>query len=131
MITYCFINRKSQKWTTKLCFHVLNITSYNTFVLYKKFKNIAQTYLQYLMAIMKKLSNNSLPDSLFLSNIVVVENLISIDLKTIVHFPIRLPRISKCQYCSTSTKKTSIGCACCDVSLCTVPCCVFWHNNQS
>jgi hypothetical protein len=41
MIKYYFTNRKSQKWTTKLCFHVLNITFYNTFVLYKKFKNTA------------------------------------------------------------------------------------------
>jgi hypothetical protein len=76
---------------------------------------------------MKKLSNNSLPDSSFLSNIVVVENQISVDSKTIVHFTIRLPADQNANIALRRPKKeNNIGCACCDV-----PCFALWHGNQS
>lgn len=36
MTKYYSIGKKTQKWTTKMVFHLLNISFYNTYVLYKK-----------------------------------------------------------------------------------------------
>ena len=36
MTKYYSIDRKSQKWTTKITFHLLNIAFYNSYILYKK-----------------------------------------------------------------------------------------------
>jgi hypothetical protein len=99
---YYSIDRKTQKWTIKLCFHVLNIAFYNVFVRHKKFGNSKQTYLQYFIAIMKKLRNINPNDNSFLSNSVIVENPIPVDSKNIIHYAIKLPHRLKCRYCSTT-----------------------------
>jgi hypothetical protein len=81
MTKYYAIDKKSQKWTIKLCFHILNIVFYNSFVLYKKYGDDSCTYLDYLCGIMLELTNKLLTQINDSSAILLPENSSIISIK--------------------------------------------------
>lgn len=142
MTKYYAISRKSRKWTSKLCFHILNIAFYNSYVMYKKFgTNInKKSYLKYLTTMIYKLSNPNQP--LVSSNepheVINTENSVlfsQITMSTptpITHFPIKITKRRRCYSCKSVGTRKDVNTACsgCGIPLCVFECFPKWHNNQ-
>ena len=98
ILSYYSIDKKSQKWTTKLVFHLLNIVIHNSYILYKKNTFLSKSYLQYLIIIMENLSKE-FNSSNIAENINIQgtnENLLRNKLN---HYPIKLEKKQKCARC--------------------------------
>jgi hypothetical protein len=130
MTKYYSIDKKSQKWTTKLVFHLFNIAFYNTFVLYKKTVASPKTYLQYLIYIIDFLVKEGLSANLEDSQAYFEAP--SMIREKIKHFPIQICIKKRCKMCYLNKirKETNYGCSFCKVPLCITPCFENWHNHD-
>lgn len=136
MTGYYGINRRSKKWTTKFCFHILNIAIHNSYVLYKKFSSGTQkkTYLHYLIKLIYELGENIVADFPEEDHVCTPQNQqdhsFNGDDRTILHFPIKIVKRKQCVVCKSYSKRTEIktGCSKCLVPLCLLNCFEEYHN---
>lgn len=147
MTKYYGLSRRSKKWTSKLCLHILNIAFYNSYIMYKKFckTNQKKTYLKYLIKIMNKLSNIKNSDMLFRNETInklenvrsniqfheTIPNLVATGNNVIIeHFPYKLLLRKRCVVCLGHGIRKDVFYCCkkCNVPLCIDQCFERWHN---
>ena len=137
ILSYYSIDKKSQKWTIKLVFHLLSIVVHNSYILYKKNTLLSKSYLQYLIIIMENLSRG-FNSSNIAENINIQGTNENLSSNKLDHYPIKLEKKQKCARCKKIfqpgdpkyRKTTSFGCVCSNVPLCIIDCFNLWHNEQ-
>lgn len=147
MVKYYEVEKRSKKWTTRLCIHVLNVAFYNSYCLYKNFcRTKPNAYLQYLIDITRGLQaeNHGAPAQETAPTqpaqiVTDVDNQDkaatsrpkkSPDSKKIIHFPVIMDKRKRCAYCIKQKKRREIlsKCGRCDVPLCHIDCFEKYHN---
>lgn len=140
MTKYYGISRRSKKWTTKLCFHLLNIAFHNSYVLYKKYSSSSQkkSYLKFLTKIMCALSGQKYEECEEVANNTNDSPLIHKEFDVqkselpLLHYPIEISKRLRCRYCSQRgiRKEISSSCSECKIPLCVFNCFEKYHNGD-
>lgn len=149
MTTYYSMNKKTQKWTTKITFHLLNIAIHNSYILQRKYSNKDRNYLGYLLTLISYISGkytkpNPGPNAYLLKNYDEICDLYQKkdDFNDLFgsyensnqngHYTRKMEKRLQCHYCKLSSirKLTQCKCSKCHEPLCVYECFEEFHLNK-
>ena len=134
--------RKTLKWYKKLFFHMVDLSLYNTFILYKitSKKNVTfvKCHLRLIWEILLKYSNKNICNNKSGGQTASKDNLLRL---ISTHFPSKYINPTgkrqngrrKCVVCRKHKKqtKTQFECKDCKVGLCIEPCFKLYHTKEN
>ena len=116
------MDRRNLKWTTKLFFHVLDLTVLNSWILLSSC-GAQYTHRDFRLLLVRNLNGRQG---------VAAANIVWFESHHNQHWPAKSTQV-RCHVCSShgQRKTTVYKCAKCDVGLCVVPCFGDYHINMN
>jgi len=131
------ISRHTFKWTTKLFFHLLDLTVLNSWILLSSC-GAKYTHRDFRLLLVRNLieeagrSQDHPTPSLVGRPSAETSNVTRFESRHNQHWPAKSSQLRRCRLCSArGVRKSSVyKCAKCDVGLCVVPCFAEYHTKE-